>query len=168
MSDNQAERQALADHLNSKMSVVASAGLEGLFSNGNSQRKTPKAKVPKVLTKEEQEKKDFDKDLEQNLVSHVFSICSWNLNFHVRLAPPKLTIFVALSLLRIGKLATKARDTAARLTETGIADQEAGSGAKINLMISHGFKCFLDGAVCVAGFENPLGILPQTVGGNFG
>lgn len=126
VGDNKAERQAIADHMNAKMAVAASVGLEGLWPSGGSQKRTPKAKVPKTLTQEEQEKKGFDRDLEQNLVSHVFSVSIYVCGI---LVDTKSTVQLPHHLgylLRIGKLATKARDTATKLTETGIGDQEAG------------------------------------------
>ena len=74
ISDNKAHRQAISDVITTKMSTsgVASS-LDVLFSGQTSeQQKNKKAKqpkAPKVLSPEEQKKKDFDRSMTQSLNS---------------------------------------------------------------------------------------------------
>ena len=74
ISDNKAHRQAISDAITTKMSTSgAASGLDVLFGGQTSEQqknkkpKTPKA--PKVLSPEEQKKKDFDRSMSQSLNS---------------------------------------------------------------------------------------------------
>ena len=74
ISENKAHRQAISDVITTKMSTSgASSKLDVLFGGQTSeQQKNKKAKqpkAPKVLSPEEQKKKDFDRSMSQSLNS---------------------------------------------------------------------------------------------------
>lgn len=127
ISDNKAHRQAISDVITTKMSTsgVASS-LDVLFSGQTSeQQKNKKAKqpkAPKVLSPEEQKKKDFDRSMTQSLNKPYCEYQRKSMKpYHGS------TVWYTQSMLsniRLASLATKARNTAANLTATGIAHQE--------------------------------------------
>lgn len=73
VADNKAQRQALADALTTKAaSTLKPSSLDGLFGAAAPSKKDTKTrnkKVPKELTPEEKQKKDFDADMKQSLGS---------------------------------------------------------------------------------------------------
>lgn len=73
VADNKAQRQALADALTTKAaSTLKPLSLDGLFGAAAPSKKDTKTrnkKVPKELTPEEKQKKDFDADMKQSLGS---------------------------------------------------------------------------------------------------
>lgn len=148
--NNKAHRDALLGAVTTKVASVA-AGLGDLFGAPKDNATKPKKKTEKkILSPDEQEKKDFEKDMQMNLVSKssfintdcimskrdVFLHNGFNL-FCIHLYPrlswdafQAHTLNFEISFLivrpRITKLAEKARTTSLNLTRTGIAHQEAG------------------------------------------
>lgn len=110
----------------------------GLLLKKNRKIGNPK----RALSAEEQAKKDFEKDMQQTLVTALFGrnqswyILSVNQVFeaiHVHWGRKffeaiyyTCPLISQIDSLRIGKLAEEARDTSVNLTNTGIAHQEVG------------------------------------------
>lgn len=135
---NKAHRFNLVGAIATKVASAPNSLTDLFGAPKDAQKKPPKAK--KVLPPEEQQKKDFEKDMAMSLVSKsqncnlgdccFSSVIVFSMSLMKKMSLTRKVIHLIFYMAvdpRISKLAEKARATSLNLTQTGISHQEAGS-----------------------------------------